>query len=58
MLTFSDSALIAIGINVEVAVIAKRYILNMVPGIWAMTQFDAIRKFMVAQGQNKYSVFI
>jgi Na+-driven multidrug efflux pump len=30
----------------------------LIPGIWCMTQFDAIRKFMIAQRQNSFPVYV
>lgn len=46
---FSDSILIAIGQDPAISQISKEYALLMMPGIWAMNQFDAIRKYMIAQ---------
>eukprot|EP00347_Sterkiella_histriomuscorum_P002719 403367069 len=54
----SDQALIYIGQDAQIAYISKQYSLLMIPGIWAMTQFDAIRKFMIAQRQNTMPVYI
>jgi hypothetical protein len=35
LLTFSDSILISIGQDAEIAIISKRYCMMMLPGIWA-----------------------
>ena len=44
----SDQILVAIGQDPRVSYLAKQYTTIMLPGVWAMTQFDAIRKFMIA----------
>ena len=47
-LAFSDTLLIAIGQDAQIAHYSKVYATIMIPGIWAMNQFDATRKFMIA----------
>ncbi|CDW80600.1 na+-driven multidrug efflux pump [Stylonychia lemnae] len=54
----SDKLLIYIGQDAQIAEISKQFSLMMMPGIWAMTQFDVIRKYMIAQRQNTIPVYI
>ena len=44
----SDTLLIAIDQDPEIAYLSKQYTTVMIPGVWAMTQFDACRKFMIS----------
>lgn len=44
----SDKILIGIGQDPGVSIIAKRYCTMMIPGVWAMGQFDATKKFLSA----------
>ena len=48
----SDSILIAIGQDEEISRISRIYVTCTLPGVWAMTQFDAIRKFLIAQRKS------
>lgn len=46
---FSDTILIALGQDAAVAKIAKTYVSLMIPGVWAMGQFDSTKKFLSSQ---------
>lgn len=47
--SLSDKILIAIDQDPEIATISKRYCCILIPGVWAMSLFDATRKFLSAQ---------
>lgn len=36
------------GLDREIGALTQQYVVRMLPGVWAMTQFDANRKFMQA----------
>jgi hypothetical protein len=42
----SDKILIGIKQDVMVSIIARNYVVTLIPGIWAMGQFDATKKFL------------
>ena len=54
---FSDKILVAIGQDPGVSSIARRYVTLMIPGVWAMGQFDASKKFLSAQYKNNIPVW-
>jgi Na+-driven multidrug efflux pump len=45
----SDKILVGIGQDKEVSRVARYYVCVMIPGVWAMGQFDATRKFLSSQ---------
>jgi len=45
---FSDQILIGIKQDASISHYAQVYVCVMIPGSWAMTQFDACRKFLIA----------
>ena len=46
---FADSILIGLGQDPAVSAVAKTFVCIMLPGIWAMGQFDATKKFLSSQ---------
>lgn len=46
--TLSDKILVAIKQDALISHYAQVYVTIMLPGIWAMAQFDAVRKFLTA----------
>jgi Na+-driven multidrug efflux pump len=53
----SDKILVAMGQDPEVARIAKSYVCMMIPGVWAMGQFDSSKKFLSSQMRNQIPVY-
>lgn len=53
----SDKILVAMGQDPEVSRIAKRYVTMMIPGVWAMGQFDSTKKFLSSQLKNQIPVW-
>ena len=47
--SLSDKILIGIKQDVGVSVIARNYAVVMIPGVWAMGQFDATKRFLSSQ---------
>ena len=54
---FSDKILIGIKQDPNVSKIARRYVTLMIPGVWAMGQFDASKKFLSSQYKNYIPVW-
>jgi MATE family multidrug resistance protein len=52
LFVYSDKILIAIGQNPDISIISKHYVVTLIPGCWAMAQFDALKKFLSAQTKN------
>ena len=48
----SELILVAIKQDPEIALYARQYCTILLPGLWAMLQFDAVRKFLTAQMKN------
>lgn len=48
----SDKILIAIHQDRRVSEIAQVYVTLMIPGVWAMGQFDSTKKFLSSQFKN------
>ena len=55
---FSDKILVAIKQEPQVSAIACRYVTVLIPGVWAMGQFDATKKFLSSQYKNKIPVWV
>ena len=49
---FSDKILMALHQDQDVALKARRYVTLMIPGVWAMGQFDSTKKFLSCQFKN------
>jgi multidrug resistance protein, MATE family len=54
---FSDKILVALDQDAGVASIAKTYVTLMIPGVWAMGQFDSTKKFLSSQYKNSIPVW-
>lgn len=54
--TLSDKILIGIKMDPEVSRVARHYVTLMIPGVWAMGQFDSSKKFLSSQCKNKIPV--
>ncbi len=48
ILFVSDKILRRLGQDLIISEISREYTVKLLPGIWCMTQFDALRKFMIA----------
>ena len=46
MFCFTDTILVSAGTNIEVAAIAKDYVLNLIPGLYAMALIDLNTKYL------------
>lgn len=55
---YSDTILIGLKQDPEIAVISRRYCCILIPGIWAQSMFDATRKFMSAQLETLIPLYI
>jgi len=55
---YSDRILVAIDQDASVAAIAKTYVCLMIPGVWAMGQFDSTKKFLSSQYKNSIPVWV
>jgi len=55
---FADKILIALDQDPEIAIIARRYCIVLIPGIYAQSLFDATRKFLSAQFEIKMNLYI
>mmetsp|Transcript_40700 Transcript_40700/g.62113 ORF Transcript_40700/g.62113 Transcript_40700/m.62113 type:complete len:483 (+) Transcript_40700:431-1879(+) len=55
---FSDNILIAIKQDAQVSTIANHYVTLLIPGVWAMGQFDATKKFLSSQYKNSIPVWV
>ena len=55
---YSDSILIAIKQDPEVSKIARNYVSILIPGVWAMGQFDSTKKFLSSQYKNSIPVWV
>lgn len=53
----SDKILIAIHQDPTVSKTAQTYVTVMIPGVWAMGLFDALKKFLSAQCKNGIPVY-
>ena len=53
----SESLLVSMGQDPEVSRIAKTYVCLMIPGVWAMGQFDSTKKFLSSQLKNSIPVW-
>jgi len=53
----SDKILIGIGQDAQVSQIAQTYVTLMIPGVWAMGQFDSTRKFLSSQYKTAIPVW-
>lgn len=53
----SDALLVYIGQDERVAKIACLYVTILMPGVWAMGQFDSSKKFLSAQYMNAIPVY-
>lgn len=56
--SLSDRILVGIGQDKEVAHVACIYVVIMLPGVWAMGQFDATKKFLSSQQTAKIPVVV
>ena len=54
----TESLLIAIKQDPAISVIASKFCIMMIPGIWAMTMYDATRKFLSAQFETTVPLFV
>lgn len=54
----SDKILIGIHMDVDVSKTAKLYVTLMIPGVWAMGQFDSSKKFLSSQCKNTIPVVV
>ena len=54
----SDKILVAIHMDVEVSKTARHYVTLMIPGVWAMGQFDSSKKFLSSQCKNNIPVVV
>lgn len=52
----SDKILVLIGQDPAVSASARTYCSIMIPGVWAMGQFDATKKFLTAQFKTKIPI--
>ena len=52
----SDKILIKLAQDPAVSVLARSYVTIMIPGVWAMGQFDCSRKFLSAQMVSRIPV--
>lgn len=52
----SDKILIGIHMDPQVSKVAQTYVTLMIPGVWAMGQFDSSKKFLSSQCKNKIPV--
>lgn len=50
---FSNSILVALGQDPQIAQVARVYVCVLIPGVYAMGQFDATRKFLSSQFEYK-----
>jgi len=55
---FSDKILISIDQDAAVATTARTYVTLMIPGVWAMGQFDSSKKFLSSQMKNQIPVWV
>ena len=53
----SDRILISMHQDPGVSIIAQRYVCYMIPGVWAMGQFDSTKKFLSSQLKNQIPVW-
>lgn len=53
----ADKILIALAQDPDVSILARRYVSILIPGVWAMGQFDCSRKFLSAQMISSIPVF-
>ena len=53
----ADVLLVYIGQDPKVAKIASIYVTILMPGVWAMGQFDSSKKFLSAQYMNAIPVY-
>jgi len=54
----SDKILIAIKQDPQVSLIARHYVTVLIPGVWAMGQFDSTKKFLSSQYKNHIPVWV
>jgi MATE family multidrug resistance protein len=54
----SDKILIGIHQDPTISKIAQVYVCVMLPGCWAMSQFDAARKYLIAQQKQNLPVYV
>jgi multidrug resistance protein, MATE family len=54
---FSDTILVKLHQDAAVASIARTYVCLMIPGVWAMGQFDSTKKFLSSQYKNSIPVW-
>jgi Na+-driven multidrug efflux pump len=55
---YSDRILVSLGQDPEVSRISKTYVCLMIPGVWAMGQFDSTKKFLSSQLKNSIPVWV
>ena len=54
----ADRILIAIHQDKQVSETAQIFVTLMIPGVWAMGQFDSTKKFLSSQCKNKIPVLV
>ena len=54
----SDKILVGIHMDIGVSKTAKDYVTLMIPGVWAMGQFDSSKKFLSSQCKNSIPVIV
>ena len=54
----SETVLLALHQDAEVARIACKYSTIMIPGLWSLSQFDSTKKFLSAQRKNHIPVWV
>ena len=58
ILMFTKEGLLALGQSQETSEAARAYVIAMLPGMFAMSQFETIRRYLQAMGNYNLSLYI